>query len=114
MMLFLLQQWLEALNPKQEVRTVSLDISLEFDSLACVWQRKPPSFLDIFNLLHSSSQHVAINGTLSSPHLVKAGVPHSSILGPVLFVIYINDLSNALDIPFFLFASDLIMYSTQA
>ena len=46
---------------------------------------------------YSRSQRVALNGILSSPFTVKAGVPQGSVVGPVLFVIFINELSNSLE-----------------
>ena len=58
------------------------------------------------DLLHSRRQHVALNGILSSPLPVKDGVPQDSVLGPVLFLIVINDLSDFLENYLYLFADD--------
>ena len=51
------------------------------------------------------------NGVLSSPLPVHAGVPQGSILGRVLFLVFINDLSDSLENPLYLFADD---YSREA
>jgi len=52
---------------------------------------------------------VALNGVLSSPLPVQAGVPQGSILGPVLFLVFINDLSNSLENPLYRFADDFTL-----
>ena len=53
-----------------------------------------------------TKQRVALNGTLSSPLPVKAGVPQGSVLGSILFLIFINDITDSLENPLYLFADD--------
>ena len=50
----------------------------------------------INSFLENKHQRVVLNGQLSKWSLIKAGVPQQSILGPLFFLVYINDLSNKL------------------
>ena len=56
-------------------------------------------------------QRVVLNGQHSPWADVKAGVPQGSILGPSLFLIYINDLPNGLNAIVELFADDTSLFS---
>ena len=50
--------------------------------------------------LTDKSQYVIYDGVKSETRLVKSGVPQRSILGPLLFIISMNDICNRLDLMF--------------
>ena len=55
-----------------------------------------------------------VNNELSDSGLVKAGVPQGSVLGPLLFLLYINDITDSLGYLARLFADDTsVSYSGQ-
>ena len=55
---------------------------------------------------------MVLNGNCSNWSSVLAGVPQSSNLGPLLFLIYINDLPEGLQFSVKLFADDTSLFST--
>ena len=63
------------------------------------------------NFLRNRKQRVVLNGQTSSWADVNAGAPQGSILGPRLFLIYINDLADGLSSNAKLFADDTSLFS---
>ena len=63
--------------------------------------------------LSERKQFVEFNGVKSSQANITTGVPQGSILGPLLFIIYTNDISNACDIfKSIVYADDTTLMST--
>ena len=52
----------------------------------------------IKDFLKNRTQRVAVNGCFSSYERVTSGIPQGSVLGPILFVIYINDLPDVIQV----------------
>ena len=61
-------------------------------------------------MLSNSTQTVSVNGSNPSPANVISGVPQGSVLGPVLFLLYINDITDSINSNIRLFADDSILY----
>ena len=63
------------------------------------------------DFLSCRSQHVALNGIILTPLPIQARV-QGSVLDPVLFLVFINDLSDSLENPLYLFADDSTLCRT--
>lgn len=119
-LLFLYHEFSKSLDANKEIRVVFCDISKAFDR---VWHRGllfklrsigiSDNLIDWFsNYLNDRQQRVCIKGFCYSWKKVPAGVPQGSILGPTLFLIYINDLVQNIDSNIRLFADDTSLYVT--
>ncbi|EFO88386.1 hypothetical protein CRE_11413 [Caenorhabditis remanei] len=57
---------------------------------------------------------IFFNNVFSSDRSVLSGVPQGSVLGPLLFLVFINDIGDAFESNFLLYAEDLKLFSTNA
>ena len=102
----------------REKRAVFCDISKAFDR---VWHDDliqklqaagvTGEVLALFkSYLSNRRQRVVIPGATSDWTFIWAGVPQGSILGPLLFLVYINDIVTDIDSNICLFADDTSLY----
>ena len=64
----------------------------------------------IASFLRGRCQRVVVDGSSSGPSNVISGVPQGSVLGPLLFLLYINDIGDNLTSTLRLFADDCLLY----
>ena len=98
-------------DPTVDVRGVFLDISTAFDK---VWHDGIIFKLETYGVkgnLHARYQRVVLNGQTSAWELVKSGVPQGSVLGPLMFLIYINDLQDNIQSTCNIFADGTPLFS---
>jgi ribonuclease P/MRP protein subunit RPP40 len=76
-------------------------INLKLDSRVVYW---------IKEWLTNRSQRVRVGKELSSELAVTSGVPQGSVLGPLLFIIFINDIGTNISCNLRLFADDCMIY----
>ncbi len=110
------------LNPKQHTMSIFCDLSKAFDVISPNILLKKLSYYGIRGManqwfasyLSNRKQYVKIGNYSSDTEYINCGVPQGSILGPLLYLIYVNDISKATDASVLSFADDTSMFISDA
>ncbi len=113
-----LDVWTRISDDKGIIDCVYLDFKKAFDSVPHQrlltkvkgYQIRGKIFEWISSFLTGRKQRVIVDGESSTWEDMSSGVPQGSVLGPILFVIYINDLPDAVDSQIKMFADDTKIY----
>ncbi len=109
-----LEDWTKALDEGYGVDVVFLDYQKAFDTVP---HRRLLGKLESYgiggetlkwieNFLGNRKMRVMLNGKSTDWIKVTSGVPQGSVIGPLLFLLYVNDIPNEVDSPIKLFADD--------
>ena len=117
-LLTVLDKWTEALDNCLNLDAIYLDFSKAFDSVP--HQRllmklegygiRGTLLAWIQDFLVDRNQRVVINGMKSLPALVLSGIPQGSVLGPLLFILFVNDMPDVVKSHIQMFADDTKVY----
>ncbi len=115
----LLHRWKMALDRREVVQAAFLDLSKAYDRVsipALLYKLSSTGVskqtLEWFSsFLSARTQCVQVNGRRSDWKSVKSGIPQGTVLGPTLFLVFINDLPSVLDTDCSIFADDTSTYT---
>ena len=113
-LLKVIQMWCNVLDQGGCIDNVNMDFMKAFDKVP---HRRLIYKLQVYGIqgqilkwikdfLQERKQQVCVNGYLSSWKEVTSGIPQGSVLGALLFIIYINDLPDNITSDIYLFADD--------
>ena len=110
--------WANTINNKGQTDIIFLDLSKAFDKTSHKCLLSKLHYYGIRNhrlswigtFLYNHTQTTVVNGVHSSYVEVTSGVPQGSVLGPMLFLLYINDINNAIISQIKILADDSVLY----
>ena len=116
--------WLRQLDDGNEICSVFFDVRKAFDSVShshlltklFILQLCPQILHWIHSYLAERSQIVVVDGEQFAVVDVVSGVPQGSVLGPLLFILYINDVVSKISpsSTISLFADDIALYTVPS
>ena len=69
--------------------------------------------MSVVSFLDNRLIRVRVGSTLSAEKSISAGVPQGSHLGPILFIVFINDLQKEVECPTEIYADDTLIYHEE-
>jgi len=119
-----LNDWTELIDSKNDIFVAHVDFARAFDSVSLpkiIHKLQNAGIVGnllscIKSMLFERSQQVKVGNRLSNPKNVTSGVPQGSVLGPIFFIFFINDITKEAIPPstLKLYADDLKVYSSTA
>jgi hypothetical protein len=118
-LLYAVEEWIETIDNGGTVDACYLDLQKAFDSVP---HRRLIKKIHSYGIsgkllqwiqefLTGRTQTIAVNGVTAPAEPVKSGVPQGSVLGPVLFILYINDMPLNTRSQMLLYADDAKLYN---
>jgi hypothetical protein len=117
-LLYTVEDWLSEIEEGRAVDACYLDVQKAFDTvphnrlIAKIhsYGIKGKVLQWIRAFLTDRQQTVCVGGTKSESAKVTSGVPQGSVLGPVLFILYVNDMPNSVTSRLIMYADDTKLY----
>lgn len=117
-----MEDWSSYVEEDESWDTIYLDFAKAFDSVphqrllrkVSAYGIKGQLLSRIKDFLTERRQYVSVKGEVSSWKNVISGVPQGSVLGPILFIIYINDLPGVIRSTVKIFADDTKIYNKDS
>ena len=115
-----LEQWTQALDDGYEIDAIFLDYQKAFDTVPhrrllsklLTYGVDGDILMWIENFLTERKMRVIVNGITAKWTRVNSGVPQGSVLGPILFLLYVNELPDIVKSSIKMFADDTKIWKT--
>ena len=111
--------FMTCLNNKGLIHAIFLDFKKAFDKVShkklcdklATYGIRGKTLEWIIDFLSNRTQRVLVGGKISDPVNGMSGVPQGTVLGPLLFICYINDLPNTIKSKIRIYTDDTLVYN---